>query len=155
MSRLSAPISARARAGPPVNRQDQPSRLRERRTIVIGKTPRRRVERNLFRTRPAEGRSRAKAQGQHPGAAERGHQTASAGRYARRTRPQLRCRHIHHTPRDTRRFSSRKWPLYSRRGVGVRAVEKTRSFAASRAGRPEDRATENVSESPMGAATTG
>jgi DNA invertase Pin-like site-specific DNA recombinase len=57
------------------------------------------VERDLIRTRTAEGRSRAKAQGKHmgrppslnTGPAERGHQTPHAGRYARRTRPQLQC----------------------------------------------------------------
>jgi DNA invertase Pin-like site-specific DNA recombinase len=55
------------------------------------------VERDLIRTRTAEGRSRAKAQGKHmgrppslnTGTEERGHQTARAGRDARRTRPQL------------------------------------------------------------------
>jgi DNA invertase Pin-like site-specific DNA recombinase len=48
------------------------------------------VERDLIRTRTAEGRSRAKAQGKHMGrppslpvAEERGHQAALAGRYAR------------------------------------------------------------------------
>jgi DNA invertase Pin-like site-specific DNA recombinase len=49
------------------------------------------VERDLIRTRTAEGRSRAKAQGKHmgrppslpPPATERGHQAARAGRYAR------------------------------------------------------------------------
>jgi DNA invertase Pin-like site-specific DNA recombinase len=56
------------------------------------------VERDLIRTRTAEGRSRAKAQGKHmgrppshTGTEERGHQAARAGRYARRTRPQLQC----------------------------------------------------------------
>src|SRR3954469_4446965 len=47
------------------------------------------VERDLIRTRTAEGRSRAKAQGKHmgrppsltPATAERGHQTARRGRY--------------------------------------------------------------------------
>jgi DNA invertase Pin-like site-specific DNA recombinase len=54
------------------------------------------VERDLIRTRTAEGRSRAKAHGKHmgrppslPGTEERGHQAARAGRDARRTRPQL------------------------------------------------------------------
>jgi DNA invertase Pin-like site-specific DNA recombinase len=58
------------------------------------------VERDLIRTRTAEGRSRAKTQGQHMGdrrsshaaTAERGHQTPRGGRYARRTRSQLRRR---------------------------------------------------------------
>ena len=67
------------------------------------------VERDLIRTRTAEGRSRAKAQGKHMGrlptlhqpvAAERGRQTACAGRYAARIGPKLRCWHIHHSPRD-------------------------------------------------------
>jgi DNA invertase Pin-like site-specific DNA recombinase len=57
------------------------------------------VERDLIRTRTAEGRSRAKAQGKHmgrppslnPGATQRGDQAALAGCYARRTRPQLQC----------------------------------------------------------------
>src|SRR5438067_4342986 len=57
------------------------------------------VERDLIRTRTAEGRSRAKAQGKHmgrppsldTGTAERGQQTARAGRYAPRARPQLQC----------------------------------------------------------------
>ena len=48
------------------------------------------VERDLIRTRTAEGRSRAKAQGKHmgrppslnTGTAEGGHQTARAGRNA-------------------------------------------------------------------------
>jgi DNA invertase Pin-like site-specific DNA recombinase len=50
------------------------------------------VERDLIRTRTAEGRSRAKAQGKHmgrppsltPGTEERGQKTACAGRYAGR-----------------------------------------------------------------------
>ena len=61
------------------------------------------VERDLIRTRTAEGRSRAKAQGKHMGrppfphtrAAERGDQTPRAGRDARRTRPQLQCTPSH------------------------------------------------------------
>jgi DNA invertase Pin-like site-specific DNA recombinase len=52
------------------------------------------VERDLIRTRTAEGRSRAEARGQqmgrppapHTAAAERGHQTPRAGRYVARTR---------------------------------------------------------------------
>jgi DNA invertase Pin-like site-specific DNA recombinase len=55
------------------------------------------VERDLIRTRTAEGRSRAKARGTHMGrppslnvfAEERGHQAARAGRYARRIGAQL------------------------------------------------------------------
>src|SRR5580692_9330872 len=58
------------------------------------------VERDLIRTRTAEGRSRAQAQGKadgptpgtHTGAADRGHQTPREGRYARRNRPQLQRR---------------------------------------------------------------
>ena len=61
------------------------------------------VERDLIRTRTAEGRSRAKAQGKamgrppspDTGSTERGHQTARAGRHARRTRPQLQCQPRH------------------------------------------------------------
>jgi DNA invertase Pin-like site-specific DNA recombinase len=61
------------------------------------------VERDLIRTRTAEGRSRAKgsrkAHGPSPfpdtGPTERGHQTARAGRYARRTRSQLQCQPRH------------------------------------------------------------
>src|SRR5215213_8305460 len=67
------------------------------------------VERDLIRTRTAEGRSRAKAQGKHmgrppslSGAAERGHQTARAGRYVAGIGGQLRPQHIHHAPRDMR-----------------------------------------------------
>jgi DNA invertase Pin-like site-specific DNA recombinase len=55
------------------------------------------VERDLIRTRTAKGRSRAKAHGQQmgrppaqSGATEGGHRTPREGRYARRTRPQLR-----------------------------------------------------------------
>jgi DNA invertase Pin-like site-specific DNA recombinase len=57
------------------------------------------VERDLIRTRTAEGRSRAKAQGKHmgrpppdTGTTERGHQTPHTGRDARQTRPQLQCK---------------------------------------------------------------
>jgi DNA invertase Pin-like site-specific DNA recombinase len=58
------------------------------------------VERDLIRTRTAEGRSRVKAQGKHmgrppsltPAQQKRGDQTARAGRDARRTRPQLQCK---------------------------------------------------------------
>src|SRR5262244_3783055 len=53
------------------------------------------VERDLIRTRTAEGRSRAKAQGKHMGRPPRGQQTPRAGRYARRTRPQLQCQPRH------------------------------------------------------------
>jgi DNA invertase Pin-like site-specific DNA recombinase len=56
------------------------------------------VERDLIRTRTAEGGSRAKAQGQqidgqtpgtHSGTAEGNHPAPRGGLYARRTRPQL------------------------------------------------------------------
>ena len=55
------------------------------------------VERDLIRTRTAEGRSRAKAQGKamgrppslNTGTEEGGHRAARAGRYARRISPQL------------------------------------------------------------------
>jgi len=59
------------------------------------------VERDLIRTRTAEGRSRAKAQGKRMGrppisaSEERGHQAARAGRDPRRTRPQLQCKPSH------------------------------------------------------------
>jgi DNA invertase Pin-like site-specific DNA recombinase len=55
------------------------------------------VERDLIRTRTAEGRSRAKAQGKHmgrppsltPAQTERGHQATRAGRYAARIGEEL------------------------------------------------------------------
>jgi DNA invertase Pin-like site-specific DNA recombinase len=61
------------------------------------------VERDLIRTRTAEGRSRAKAQGKHmgrppfpdTGAKERGHQTPCAWRYAARIGGQLQCKPRH------------------------------------------------------------
>ena len=61
------------------------------------------MERDLIRTRTAEGRSRAKAQGKHMGrppfpdigATERGHQTTRAGRYAARIGGQLQCEPSH------------------------------------------------------------
>ena len=51
------------------------------------------VQRDLIRTRTAEGRSRAKAQGKHmgEGPTERGHQTTRAGCYAARIGAQLQC----------------------------------------------------------------
>jgi len=57
------------------------------------------MERDLIRTHTAEGRSHAKAQGQqmgrppalHTGPARGSHLTPRGGRYARRTRPQLRA----------------------------------------------------------------
>jgi DNA invertase Pin-like site-specific DNA recombinase len=65
------------------------------------------VERDLIRTRTAEGRSRAKARGQpmgrppslNAGSTERGHQTARAGRDVAGIGRQLRPRHFHHAPR--------------------------------------------------------
>jgi DNA invertase Pin-like site-specific DNA recombinase len=65
------------------------------------------AERDLIRTRTAEGRSRAKAQGQHmgrPPAEERGHTAPCKGRYASRTRAQLQRRYIDHSPGDARRI---------------------------------------------------
>jgi hypothetical protein len=66
------------------------------------------VERDLIRTRTAEGRSRVKARGGQPmgrppslTSAERGHQTARAGRYIARIGGQLRPQHFYHAPRDT------------------------------------------------------
>jgi hypothetical protein len=70
-------------------------------------------ERDLIRTRTAEGRSRAQKRGQHMGrspkhrrAEGRGPAATGAGRYTRRTRPQRQRRHIHHSPSDARRMSS-------------------------------------------------
>jgi DNA invertase Pin-like site-specific DNA recombinase len=70
------------------------------------------VERDLIRTRTAEGRSRAKAQGKqmgrpaslNTGPTERGHQTPRAGRYVAGIGAQLRPQHIHHAPRHPRRM---------------------------------------------------
>jgi DNA invertase Pin-like site-specific DNA recombinase len=61
------------------------------------------VDRDLIRTRTAEGRSRATAQGKHMGwppspdygAAERGHQTARAGRYVARIGAELQREQKH------------------------------------------------------------
>ena len=71
------------------------------------------VERDLIRTRTAEGRNRAQARGKHmgrplpshTGTAERGHQTARAGRYVAGIGGQLRPQHIHHAPRHPRRVT--------------------------------------------------
>jgi DNA invertase Pin-like site-specific DNA recombinase len=69
------------------------------------------VERDLIRTRTAEGRSRAKAQGKAMGrppdigTAERGHQTARAGRYVAGIGGQLRPQYRHHAPRHARCMS--------------------------------------------------
>jgi DNA invertase Pin-like site-specific DNA recombinase len=71
------------------------------------------VERDLIRTRTAEGRSRAKAQGQQmgrPPALTPPQQKETTQRraqgHAPRTRPELQRRHIHHSPRDARRMNS-------------------------------------------------
>jgi hypothetical protein len=72
------------------------------------------VERDLIRTRTAEGRSRAtpsrEAYGPtpfpYPGATERGHQTARAGRYVAGIDSQLRPQHFHHAPRNAPGMSS-------------------------------------------------
>ena len=66
------------------------------------------VERDLIRTRTAEGRSRAKERRQPMGSppfAERGHQTPRAGRYVAGIGGQLRPQHINHAPRDPRRVT--------------------------------------------------
>jgi DNA invertase Pin-like site-specific DNA recombinase len=69
------------------------------------------VERDLIRTRTAEGRARAKARGKQmgrpfpdTGTAERGHPAARAGHYAARIGAQLQCWEIDHSPRDARRM---------------------------------------------------
>jgi len=69
------------------------------------------VERDLIRTRTAEGRSRAKAQGQQmgrppalsPAQQKEATRRPRRGCYSRRTRPQLQRRHIHHSPGDASR----------------------------------------------------
>jgi DNA invertase Pin-like site-specific DNA recombinase len=70
------------------------------------------VERALIRTRMAEGRSRAKAQGKiwggpfpHPVATERGHAAPRVRGHAQRTGTQLRRGHIHHSARDKSRIT--------------------------------------------------
>src|SRR6202048_4174842 len=66
------------------------------------------VEHDLIRTRTAEGRSRAKAQGRRMGrprgATERGHQTARAGRDVAGIGGQLRPQHCHHAARHQNRI---------------------------------------------------
>jgi DNA invertase Pin-like site-specific DNA recombinase len=67
------------------------------------------VERDLIRTRTAEGRNRAKAQGKstpysQPVATERGHQATRAGRYASGIGTELQCRDIHHPAHDAGRM---------------------------------------------------
>ncbi len=72
------------------------------------------VERDLIRTRTAEGRSRAKDRGKRMGrppslntrTADRGHQTPRAGRYVAGIGRQLRPEHSHHAPRHARRLTS-------------------------------------------------
>jgi DNA invertase Pin-like site-specific DNA recombinase len=66
------------------------------------------VERDLIRTRTADGRSRAHARRKHmgrplpsPGATERGHQTPGAGRYVAGMGGQLRPQRFHYAPRHT------------------------------------------------------
>jgi DNA invertase Pin-like site-specific DNA recombinase len=83
------------------------------------------VERDLIRTRTAEGRSRAKGRGKHMGPpfphtipTERGQQTARAGRYVAGIGRQLRPQHFHHAPRDARRLIAnlpRRQLTYQRR----------------------------------------
>jgi hypothetical protein len=71
------------------------------------------VERDLIRTRTAEARSRAKAQGKamgrppflDTGTAERRYQTARRGRDVEGIGGQLRPQHRHHAPRYQRRMS--------------------------------------------------
>lgn len=78
------------------------------------------VERDLIRTRAAEGSSRAEAIGQRmrrlPGTAERGHQTARAGRDVAGIGRQLRPQHIHNAPGDPIVLHERKITT----SVGVR-----------------------------------
>ena len=67
------------------------------------------VERDLIRTRTAEGRSRAKAQGKHMGrppsltpAQQKEATRRRAGRYVAGIGGQLRPQHFHHAPRHPR-----------------------------------------------------
>jgi DNA invertase Pin-like site-specific DNA recombinase len=80
------------------------------------------VERDLIRTRTAEGRSRAKARGKHmgrpasltdTGTTERGHQTARAGCYVAGIGRQLRPQHFHYAPRHARRMTNREPDKFS------------------------------------------
>jgi hypothetical protein len=75
------------------------------------------VERDLIRTRTAEGKSRAKARGKHmgrppaltpadTGTAERGHQTARRRRYVAGIGRQLRPQHFHDAPRHASRLTT-------------------------------------------------
>ena len=71
------------------------------------------VERNLIRTRTAEGRSRARLKGStwagrltsHRQQQKEARQTARAGRYVAGIGRQLRPQHRHHAPRHARRLS--------------------------------------------------
>jgi DNA invertase Pin-like site-specific DNA recombinase len=83
------------------------------------------VERDLIRTRTAEGRSRAKAQGQQmgrppalsPGATEGSHPPPRARCYASRTRLQLQRRHIHHSPCHQSRMTTLRAAPEKRRSL--------------------------------------
>jgi DNA invertase Pin-like site-specific DNA recombinase len=86
------------------------------------------VERDLIRTRTAEGRSRAKARGQPmgrppslgTGTAERRHHTARAGRYVAGIGRQLPPQHFHHAPRDETQSQRRHMGLlFLRRKVAA------------------------------------
>ena len=73
------------------------------------------VERDLIRTRTAEGRRRATAQGKAmgrplslTGSTERGHQTPRAGRYVEGIGRQLRPEHIHYAARNPRRLNPQR-----------------------------------------------
>jgi DNA invertase Pin-like site-specific DNA recombinase len=73
------------------------------------------VERDLIRTRTAEGRNRAKLQGKHmgrppslnTGTTERGHQTARAGRYVAGIGRQLRPQHFDHAAGHAGRLTTK------------------------------------------------
>ena len=68
----------------------------------------------------------------HTGTAERGHQTARAGRYNRRTRAQLQRRHIHHSSCDTRRMTEVQKTEARRQGAeGATLAELARSYDVS------------------------
>jgi DNA invertase Pin-like site-specific DNA recombinase len=83
------------------------------------------VERDLIRTRTAEGRGRAQKRGQlygptfetHGSAEDRGTAATSRGRNACRTRPQLRRRQEHDFATVT------TWPRHAR--FGIRRSEET------------------------------
>jgi hypothetical protein len=71
------------------------------------------VERDLIRTRTAEGTSRAKAQGSHMG-------PQCAGRYAEGIGAQLQRRDIHHPPRHA--FGLTPYSTAGRRGVAANVI---------------------------------